>query len=212
MTQLIPPKAPNLPLSPATPDRVYMDQLTNAQRLYYNRIDNVLLNVLGRNGGQYVDCPNGLFFDLGTYSPALANTGYPVEFNQTYLGNAVSVVDGTKITVEIGGVYNFQYSSAVTSTNASLKTVWVWIVRNGTPVGYSTNAYTLSGSGTSTIISWQFNIDLGVGEYIELYWGADDTNVSIATTAPTAPHPGIPANVVAVNFIAPLPETRPTPP
>lgn len=212
MTQLIPPKAPNLPLSPATPDRVYMDQLTNAQRLYYNRIDNVLLNVLGRNGGQYVDCPNGLFFDLGTYSPALANTGYPVEFNQTYLGNAVSVVDGTKITVEIGGVYNFQYSSAVTSTNASLKTVWVWIVRNGTPVGYSTNAYTISGSGTSTIISWQFNIDLGVGEYIELYWGADNVNVSIATTAPTAPHPGIPANVVAVNFIAPLPETRPTPP
>ena len=212
MTQLIPPKAPNLPLSPATPDRQYMDQLTNAQRLYYNRIDNVLLNVLGRNGGQYVDCPNGLFFDLGTYSPALANTGYPLEFNQTYLGNAVSVVDGTKITVEIGGVYNFQYSSAVTSTNSSLKTVWVWIVRNGTPVGYSTNAYTISGSGTSTIISWQFNIDLGVGEYIEMYWGADDTNVSIATTAPTAPHPGIPANVVAVNFIAPLPETRPTPP
>ena len=212
MTQLIPPKAPNLPLSPATPDRVYMDQLTNAQRLYYNRIDNVLLNVLGRSGGQYIDCPNGLFFDLGTYSPALANTGYPLEFNQTYLGNAVSVVDGTKITVEIGGVYNFQYSSAVTSTNSSLKTVWVWIARNGTPVGYSTNAYTISGSGTSTIISWQFNIDLGVGEYIELYWGADDTNVSIATTAPTAPHPGIPANVVAVNFIAPLPETRPTPP
>lgn len=212
MTQLIPPKAPNLPLSPATPDRQYMDQLTNAQRLYYNRIDNVLLNVLGRSGGQYIDCPNGLFFDLGTYSPALANTGYPLEFNQTYLGNAVSVVDGTKITVEIGGVYNFQYSSAVTSTNSSLKTVWVWITRNGTPVGYSTNAYTISGSGTSTIISWQFNIDLGVGEYIELYWGADDTNVSIATTAPTAPHPGIPANVVAVNFIAPLPETRPTPP
>ena len=212
MSQLLPPKAPNLPLSPATPDRVYMDQLTNAQRLYYNRLDNVLQNILGANGGQYIDCPNGLFFDLGTYSPAVINTGYPIQFNQTYLSNAVSIVGGTKITVDIGGVYNFQYSSAVTSTNASLKTVWVWIVRNGIPVGYSTNAYTISGSGTSTIISWQFNIDLGAGEYIQMYWGASNTNVSIATTAPTAPHPGIPANVIAVNFIAPLPATRPTPP
>jgi len=50
------------------------------------------------------------------------------------------------------------------------------------------------------------------GEYIEMYWGASDTNVTIGTTAPTPPHPGIPANVIAVNFIAPLPVPRPTPP
>jgi hypothetical protein len=109
-------------------------------------------------------------------------------------------------------VYNFQYSSALASNNASLKTVWVWIVRNGTPVGYSTNEYTISGSGENTLISWNFDIDLDVGEYVEMYWGADDVNVTIGTTAPTAPHPGIPANVIAVNFIAPIPDPRPAPP
>lgn len=210
--KIINPAVPNLPLGPKDYDRRFVDQHSNVLRLYFNQLKNALGLLFGSNGGQYIDCPNGLFFDLGTYSPALANTGYPLEFNLTYLSNAVRVVDGTKITVDVGGVYNFQYSSAVTSTNSSLKTVWVWIVRNGTPVGYSTNAYTISGSGTDTIISWQFNIDLDAGEYIEMYWGADNTNVSIATTAPTAPHPGIPANVIAVNFIAPLPATRPTPP
>lgn len=212
MTTLLTPKAPNLPMSPLLPDRRYLDDLTNAQRLYFNQLDTVNAAVLGPNGGRYIDCPNGLFFDLGTYSPALANTGYPLEFKTTYLSNAVRVVDDSKITVDIGGVYNFQYSSAVTSTNSSLKTVWVWIVRNGTPVGYSTNEYTISGSGTDTVIAWQFNIDLDVGEYIQMYWGADDINVTIGTTPPTAPHPGIPANVIAVNFIAPLPNPRPTPP
>lgn len=204
--------APNLPLAQSEYGRQYQDQLNNILRLYFNLLDSSLNNVLGTNGGQYIDCPNGLFFDLGTYSPAAINTGYPLEFKVSYLNNAVSVVDDTKITVSVGGVYNFQYSSAVTSTNSSLKTVWVWIVRNGTPVGYSTNEYTISGSGTDTIISWNFNIDLDVGEYIQMYWGANDTNVTIGTTAPTAPHPGIPANVIAVNFIAPLPVPRPTPP
>lgn len=204
--------APNLPLAQNEYGRQYQDQLNNILRLYFNLLDSSFNNVVGTNGGQYIDCPNGLFFDLGTYSPAAINTGYPLEFKAPYLSNAVSVVDDTKITVSVGGVYNFQYSSAVTSTNSSVKTVWVWIVRNGTPVGYSTNEYTISGSGTDTIISWNFNIDLDVGEYVEMYWGADNTNVTIGTTAPTAPHPGIPANVIAVNFIAPLPAPRPTPP
>jgi hypothetical protein len=190
----------------------YIDQLLKVLRLYFSRVSDVLNAITGVNGGQYIDCPNGLFFDLGTYSPALPNTGYPLEFKVSYLGNAVTVVDDTKITVSVGGVYNFQYSSAITSTNASLKTVWVWIVRNGTPIGYSTNEYTISGSGTDTVIAWNFNIDLDVGEYVEMYWGASDVNVTIATIAAAAPHPGIPANVIAVNFIAPLPDPRPTPP
>ena len=212
--QLQHPAAPNLPLAGADYTRQYQDQFANVLRLYFNRLNSNLLNLFGANGGQFIDCPNGLFFDLGTYSPAAINTGYPLEFKVAYLSNAIRVVDNTKITVDIAGVYNFQYSSAVTSTNSSLKTVWVWIRRNGTDVGYSTNEYTVSGSGTDTIISWQFNIDLDTGEYIEMVWGADSTNVQIATTPPTppAPHPGIPANVIAVNFIAPLPDPRPTPP
>ena len=212
--QLQHPAAPNLPLAGAQYTRQYQDQFANVLRLYFNRLNSNLLNLFGSNGGQFIDCPNGLFFDLGTYSPAAINTGYPLEFKVAYLSNAVRVVDNTKITVDIPGVYNFQFSSAITSTNSSLKTVWVWIRRNGTDVGYSTNEYTVSGSGTDTIISWQFNIDLDTGEYIEMVWGADSTNVQIATTPPTppAPHPGIPANVIAVNFISPLPDPRPTPP
>ena len=212
--QLEHPASPNLPLAQADYTRQYQDQFANVLRLYFNRLNNNLLNLFGANGGQFIDCPNGLFFDLGTYSPAAINTGYPLEFKVAYLSNAVRIVDDTKITVDIAGVYNFQYSSAVTSTNSSLKTVWVWIRRNGTDVGYSTNEYTVSGSGTDTIISWQFNIDLDVGEYLEMMWAASATNVQIATTPPTppAPHPGIPANVVVVNFIAPLPDPRPTPP
>lgn len=40
MADLIPPRAPNLPVGPAEYETRYMDQLTNALRLYFNTIDN----------------------------------------------------------------------------------------------------------------------------------------------------------------------------
>lgn len=206
------PAAPNLPLAPNDYERAFQDAVNNVLRLYFNRLDTSLRSAFGPLGGRFFDIPNGLFFDLGSYSIATANTGYPLEFKQTYLSNGITVVDNTKITVQYAGIYNFQYSSAVSSTNASIKTIWVWIVRNGIPIGYSTNAYTLSGAGSQTIIAWNFNIDLDRGEYIELYWGASDTTVTISTVAATPPHTGIPANVVTVNFVSPLPDPRPIPP
>ena len=113
---LRPPQQPSLPLPPADRyDPRYHEEYGRVLRLYFNQLNNILTALAGKFGGIYVDCPNGLFFDLGTYSPALANTGYPLEFKQTYLGHGISVVDDTKITVEYGGVQlpvqqcNYQY-------------------------------------------------------------------------------------------------------
>jgi hypothetical protein len=41
---------------------------------------------------------------------------------------------------------------------------------------------------------------------------ADSTAIRLDAEAATSPHPGIPSGVLAVNFIAPLPDPRPTPP
>lgn len=204
--------APNLPLAPDYYLKQYGDQYSNVLRLYFNRLTGAVNSLTGPYGGQYVEMPNGLFFNLTTQTLAAANTGYPVEFDQTYLSSAVSVVDGSKLTVSVPGVYNFQYSGCVKSKNSSSKNVFLWITRSGTTIGYSTNAYTLSGSGTYGIIAWNFSIDMQAGDYIQLYWSATDANVALVTEAASAPHPGIPASVCAVLYAGPLPETLPTPP
>lgn len=179
---------------------------------FLQRIAGALQVLFGPAGGQYVDNPNGLFFHTGDQTLAAANTGYPVQFNQTYLANHISMVDGTKMTAAVSGIYNFQYSGCVESTSSSAKNVFLWIRRNGTDIGYSTNGYTLSGSGTLGIIAWNFSIDLQVGDYIELVWAATATNVTLTTEPPAAPHTGIPASVCAVIYAAPLPASLPTPP
>ena len=45
MANLIPPRAPNLPLAPVQYESRYAEQLTNALRLYFNTIDNFTQNV-----------------------------------------------------------------------------------------------------------------------------------------------------------------------
>lgn len=206
--------APNLPLAQREYGAQYQDQLNNVLRLYFNLIDSSVNNVLGNNGGQYVDCPNGLFFSTTSQPIASANVAQPIDFPIEYLNNAVRVNSGTdsRVYVDVGGVYNFQFSGQLRSSSGSAKQVYIWIARNGTDIGYSTHQYTVSGGNTHLNISWNFDIDLDVGEYIEMQWASDDAGISLEAASATALHPGMPSAVMAVNFIAPLPVPRPTPP
>jgi hypothetical protein len=214
MTQLQQVAVPNLPLSPEQFGRPYQDQLNNILRLYFNLLNGNVNNLIGPNGGQYIDCPNGLFFSTTDQPIGAVDTAQPIDFPLEYLNNAVYVNSGTesRVYVDIGGVYNFQFSGQLRSGSASAKQVYIWIARNGTDIGYSTHQYTVSGSGTHLNVSWNFNIDLDEGEYIEMQWAADDIDMKLEAVVPTSPHPGMPSAVIAVNFIAPMPVPRPTPP
>lgn len=214
MTRLLSPAPPNLPLADNAYSRYYQDQLNNVLRLYFTQLRNVTEQLVGPNGGQYIDCPNGLFFSTDDQPIVSANVAQPIDFPIEYLNNAVRVNSGTdsRIYVDVGGVYNFQFSGQLRSNSSSAKQVYIWIARDGTDIGYSTHQYTVSGGNTHLNISWNFNIDLDVGEYVEMQWASDDVDMSLEAAAATAPHPGMPSAVMAVNFIAPLPVPRPTPP
>jgi hypothetical protein len=214
MTFLRQPAVPNLPLAPREYQSGYQEQFNNVLRLYFNQLNKNLLSLFGPDGGQYVDCPNGLFFNTADLTFAATNTAYPIVFSNTYLNNAVQLRSGStsELEVTIPGVYNFQYSGQVKTTSAADKNLYLWIARNGTDIGYSTHAWTFHDNDHYAEISWNFNIDLDAGEYIELQIAADSTAIRLDAEAATSPHPGIPSSVLAVNFIAPLPDPRPTPP
>jgi len=208
--------APNLPLAPMEYSRQYGDQLNNVLRLYFNRLDAILAQLRTSDDidPANINFPNGLFFNTADQTLAAINTGYPITFNQTYLNNfvALQTASTSKIEVAVAGVYNFQLSAQLKSTNASAKDVQIWIKRGTTTIGYSGHRYTVEGSDNHMNVNWIFDIDLAVGEYIEMYWGADDTNVTMEAIAASAPYPAVASAVMAVNFVARLPSPRPTPP
>lgn len=208
--------APNLPLAPMEYSRQYGDQLNNVLRLYFNRLDAILAQLRTSDDidPANINFPNGLFFNTADQTLAAVNTGYPITFNQTYLNNfvALQTASTSKIEVAVAGVYNFQLSAQLKSTNASAKDVQIWIKRGTTTIGYSGHRYTVEGSDNHMNVNWIFDIDLAAGEYIEMYWGADDTNVTMEAIPASAPYPAVASAVMAVNFVARLPSPRPTPP
>ena len=208
--------APNLPLPLENYDRQYFDQLLNVLRLYFNRLDALTAQLMtsGSIDPGLINNPNGLFFSTVDQTLAAVNTGYPITFNQTYLNNYVALQSGStsKIEVAVAGVYNFQLSVQLKSTNASGKDVQIWIKRGTTTIGYSGHRYTIEGADNHFNVPWNFDIDLAANEYIEMYWGADDTAVTMEAIPASAPYPAVASAVMAINFIARLPDPRPTPP
>jgi len=208
--------APNMPLPPEEYNRMYFDQMLNILRLYFNRLDALTgqLMTSGSIDPGLINNPNGLFFSTVDQTLAAVDTGYPITFNQTYLNNfvALQTASTSKIEVAVSGVYNFQLSAQLKSTNASAKNVQIWIRRNNVTIGYSGHRYTVEGSDNHMNVNWIFDIDLAANEYIEMYWGADDTAVTMEAIPASAPYPAVASAVMAVNYVARLPDPRPTPP
>lgn len=203
---------PRLPEASPLYSRGWVNTFTNVLRLYFQRLSSTVDAIVGANGGQFIDKPYALVYSTVDQPIVAVNTAQVLTFPSTYLSNAVWVESGSEVHFSINGVYNFQFSGQLHSTSASAKQVWVWIRRGADDIGYSTHQYTLAGAGTHQAIGWNFNIDMQAGQYLSLVWASDSADMTIEFVAATGPHPGIPSAVLAVNFVAPLPATIPTPP
>ena len=197
---------PAIPLATEEYDRPFMDQFSNVFRLFFNRLNNVVSTITSTDdGGKFLYMPRGLFYSTVDQTVTLTNTGYPVEFENTYIGNGVSIggTDDTRITVTDDGVYNFQVTLQLEHNNSSSATLWTWINKNGTDQPYGGQKNTIKGND-DIAVHWNFSIDLTAGQYIEMYWATSDTQLNLHTEAATAPHPGLPSTVVAVSFVSNL--------
>lgn len=210
--QITTPPVPELPVAGVVYSGSLVNQTNGSLRMFFTKISNSLRALFGTAGAQFIDAPNGLFFSTADQTLVATNTKYDVTFNETYLNNSISVVDSSKITCAVGGVYNFHFSAQAKSGSSSAKQIYLMINRDGTDIGYTTRQNTLSGSDQHMSVNWNFSIDVSAGSYIKLRWAGDSTDITLESTAATSPHTGIPSAVLAVNYVAPLPMTLPTPP
>ena len=199
-------KAPNLPLARNVYDRQQQDLFANALRLYFNRLDDSLLRLANPRGAALLNVPCALYYSTTDQTAAATNTAYPIEFENTYFENGMTINGGSnsEITVDNPGIYNFQMSGQLFSGNSSPKTAQIWIRRSNTDIGYSAHAYTDDINSGYLEVNWNFNIDLQAGDYIEIMWATTDVNLYFNAVAPSAPYPGISSVVMAVNFISNL--------
>lgn len=147
----------------------------------------------------------GEFTKTGTVSPAVVNTSYAVTWDNTEIANGISIVSSSQITVAESGLYQFDVTLQLSSGNSSDKTVRFWFKKNGTNIANTTRIVTVNINNGFTPIAMSEFFSMAAGDYIELWWQANSTAVSLTTNAAggTAPndYPAAPAGVMAVNQI-----------
>ena len=206
--------APALPIPKAGPVKQYLDDLNNILRLFFNLLSNAVNSVFGEQGGRFIEAPNAKFFSTTDQTASVVDTAYALQFENTYLGEAISITGTpkTRITPLYSGVYNFELSVELTSSNANSKELSFWVRRSGVDIANTGRMHVVAGSGGVDDFEYSFTMDLTAGQYIELMWATDDTGITIDYQAAASPRPAVPSTLLTVVFVSALPETLPTPP
>ena len=198
---------PNLPLPTEDYDRIQQDQILNVLRLYFTRLNGDLAGLSNILGGAELNAPTALYYSTSNQTAASVDTAYAITYNQTYFQNGLTIdssATNSKITVTKPGIYNFQFTGQLLSSNSSAKEVQVWIRKNGTDIGYSSRIHTIATNGNRVPITWNFNIDLTADDYIQLMWGTTDTALKFDSGVASSPYPGYSSAVLSVNFVSSL--------
>jgi hypothetical protein len=208
--------APRLPTPPKEWDDGYQNQLNNALRLYFERLDNIFASMLDVSGGKFLSFPHGAFQSTVDQFAAAANTDYVMTFNQTDFAIGTSLVGGTKIKVDHPGIYNLQWSGQFQNTAVQLHDASIWL-RQGNGTGASTDVVGSTGfisipnshGGVDGhgIYGWNYFLSMQANDYVELVWSTDNVAVSIqAYPAQVLPvRPSTASLIATLSFVSALP-------
>ena len=220
-TPLRPPKAPNLLVAPIVYDQRYVDQLTNALRLYFNQIDNGLAALLSGTGGSSLSLPFVAASDSTDQITADANTPTVVNWNTLEGGNGFTLNSPGSATALVSGIYKITYSLQFVNTDNAIHNAAVWLKVNNVDVPRSTTVFTLQARKSAGVYNFlcgysEVVFSLEAGDELELYWAADAAyRVSPARdgifiehlAAQTSPYarPAVPSAIGSITFVSRLP-------
>ena len=160
------------------------------------------------NGG--AEGAHGSFYDT-TSQPLISTTAAQVvTLNGTIASDRVTLESPGRIVFEYAGPYQFNYVVQVANLENAPQECYFWVRYNGVDFPNSATTLTLQPRKNSTTPSNTLvNVSiagtaLNNFDYIELYWGADNLNVSLnaspAGTSPTRPAtPSVIANVIHIG-------------
>lgn len=147
-------------------------------------------------------CYYGSFLKTTDQTPAVINTAYTITFDSASDSNGISIGTPTsRIVAANAGLYSFNASFQLTSGSAAVKNVWLWFRKNGTDVTDTAFIVSLESNTALASPSRGRFFSLAAGDYIELMWAADSTNVTLDSSAATAFSPSAPACTLTVEQI-----------
>ena len=144
----------------------------------------------------------GEFTKTSDQSPAAINTAYALTFDNADISEGISIGSpASRIVVVQSGLYQFDATVQISSSNSNAKTVWLWFRKNGTDVANSARLVTININNGYTAVSMSEFFSLAANDRIEIMFAANDTAITVDNVAATAFAPAAPAVVLAVSQI-----------
>ena len=132
----------------------------------------------------------------------VANAENLMSFNNTGISNGISIVtNGTslsRITLANAGVYNIQFSAQLNQTTGGAHNAFIWLKKNGANVANSAGDTRVAGNGDRIMAAWNYIVSAAAGDYYELAWAANDTNVLLDYVAAAGVVPAVPSVILTV--------------
>ena len=142
----------------------------------------------------------GTFYDTTTQTAAAINTAYALTFNTTDLSFGVRRGTPTSsIYVDSEGIYNFQFSLQLDKVSGGVGLFYLWARINGLDQTNSATQIRIQGNNAETVAAWNFVYKMNAGDYFELVWSVDTTDITIQAFAAAPPVPGIPSAILTVT-------------
>jgi len=114
-------------------------------------------------------------------------------------GAGVTVVtDGsnlTRVTLAAAGTYRLSLNAQALNADASDHDILIWLRRNGTDVTNSTNLTNVpkTGDGGKQLFGAAYLVEVTAGQYVQVMWLPENSNVTLDATAAVVGPPAYPA-------------------
>lgn len=144
----------------------------------------------------------GIFAKTSNQSPLASNTAYVATFQDTELSNGVVIGSpASRIVVPESGLYQFAATVQLSSGSSAAKNVWVWFRKNGVDFPNSARVVTSDINNGYIPIALNEFFSLAAGDYVEIAFASDSTNVTLQNVVATAFAPEAPAILLSVTQV-----------
>jgi len=109
----------------------------------------------------------------------------------------------TRMTFAHTGTYNIQFSAQLHNTGGggSGNTVNIWFRLNGNDIANSDTKVTVPSNAPYVVAAWNFMLSLAAGDYIEIIWFTDNSNIILEHEDAGANHPAIPSIIMTAQQV-----------
>jgi hypothetical protein len=225
------PSVPNLPRPKDQFDKLYLNQLTNVLRLYFNllgetefNLAEAIYNLQTGGGGSTLSLPYVAASNNAIQYATAANTPTIVQWDTLTSGIGFTLNANNTATAAYSGVYKITYSLQFANNDNAAHDSIVWLRVNGNTsvadVADSTTIFTVSArksAGVPTYVAAYSEVvfPLNAGDSVGLWWGATQAATSggatgnyiyyqAAQTTPMA-YPETPSAIGSITFVSALP-------